>query len=448
MIGDRSSRELIVIRLWIIQELALPRPINILLLCGDREASPYDFRHALNLAGRQMYGTVMAGPWYMTNVMRLLALGEDAIERSLSSIVEEFRSARCHDPRDKIYGMLAMTRTEQTKKVIVNYNKSLLQVIIDAFPSLARLEKSPFHCYVANDTKGFIDTLSYLLPTEEDIQRWLSTSRHPPIKTVLRCPVGDDWKALDGRLTIVAVADDTFIRPPKEIDRLSPEPRMWISFFESEKADWQFIYTRFAPKATDRWIQYKYASTLSWPGGLSPSRMYGIRGNEHDNLLKQARIAGLGSKHSVTILPAFIPVPHKLGLEFRWNSQFKRFHIRDLCLPDPREWLQQITPRSTYAIESLVIVRHNPKAYYPLVPTTVDMNLEAVATMVRENLWQRKHVFEERVEEVTAKNEWRPYDFGLRHEVLVSCQRCSAQPDPLWETPNDMFRCECAWNVS
>jgi hypothetical protein len=52
------------------------------------------------------------------------------IEHSLFSILAVFCTSKCHDPRDRVYGLLAMV--EPMARPQVDYSRPTLAVFIDA----------------------------------------------------------------------------------------------------------------------------------------------------------------------------------------------------------------------------------------------------------------------------------------------------------------------------
>lgn len=69
---------------------------------------------------------------FMTALLNLRALrsGHD----SLPELVNRFRDAQCQDEKDRIYALLALTDPSTREKIVVDYSKSLIQVLLESYP--------------------------------------------------------------------------------------------------------------------------------------------------------------------------------------------------------------------------------------------------------------------------------------------------------------------------
>lgn len=119
-------------RLWVVQELMLAPSTTIYF--GDYELSKETLRWCCNVANRAMenhgYDTAKADTtlWSLADVTaRDRSNGIEPLE-TITTVFSWFMDHDCRDPRDKVYGLLALAETS----IVVDYTKSVEDVFWDA----------------------------------------------------------------------------------------------------------------------------------------------------------------------------------------------------------------------------------------------------------------------------------------------------------------------------
>ncbi|CAG5140183.1 uncharacterized protein ALTATR162_LOCUS653 [Alternaria atra] len=102
-------------RVWVVQEIALARARVV--VCGDVELAWSDL---LNAVARH-FDTLNRIP---------AVINETEHYRTLEMCLYKYCWNDCHDPRDKLYGLLGLTA--ERWRINVNYDKPLLEVYLDA----------------------------------------------------------------------------------------------------------------------------------------------------------------------------------------------------------------------------------------------------------------------------------------------------------------------------
>jgi hypothetical protein len=116
-------------RVWTVQESVLPHTPNF--VCGNRHIStdkPFAvWRWCSNHSSsccREMlgeFGTRTSNAFYSLNQLSdSCADVENGIE--IEGLLNDYRSRHCIDPRDKIYGLLGIARSEDAKLIVPNYS--------------------------------------------------------------------------------------------------------------------------------------------------------------------------------------------------------------------------------------------------------------------------------------------------------------------------------------
>lgn len=91
-------------RVWVLQEIALPALHKTSVVCGTKITTAERALHLLSLLKNQDCGT-------MIRIFVLLRQRKEGLQRSyLLDILVETRDRECADPRDKIYGVLSISR--------------------------------------------------------------------------------------------------------------------------------------------------------------------------------------------------------------------------------------------------------------------------------------------------------------------------------------------------
>ncbi|KAI0434618.1 hypothetical protein F5Y09DRAFT_356200 [Xylaria sp. FL1042] len=129
-------------RLWVVQEIASARKIQV--LCGDKSIRWDDLAFVLRFMGNPE----MLRSLQRTEEMGVVACDQDSlrhantilttkmsvssgISSSLAVVLCNFRSLKCKDPRDKVFGILGLVRSTDHPLMHPDYNKSEIQVYKD-----------------------------------------------------------------------------------------------------------------------------------------------------------------------------------------------------------------------------------------------------------------------------------------------------------------------------
>jgi hypothetical protein len=117
-------------RLWIIQELLLAR--SVIIHCRETWGIPLERVQAL-------VQTMEATIHPRINNSSLFLLWDSIYNREgrhLTQCIERYCHNDCQDPRDKVYALLGLVKTEE--QVPIDYKKSVTEVYIDTVNILAR----------------------------------------------------------------------------------------------------------------------------------------------------------------------------------------------------------------------------------------------------------------------------------------------------------------------
>lgn len=124
-------------RLWIIQDIVLAK--RLWLFCGPRFIAWDDFLFALE--GHRNYILPNRSRGDASDPVKLLRYLKESREtptaQPLSKLVHRFNTAKCHDRRDKIFGMLALAHKNSKHLVVIDYGKPLLQILLETYPCWA-----------------------------------------------------------------------------------------------------------------------------------------------------------------------------------------------------------------------------------------------------------------------------------------------------------------------
>ncbi|KAK5167350.1 uncharacterized protein LTR77_007049 [Saxophila tyrrhenica] len=127
-------------RLWIKQEVILAK--DVWLFQGEKAAHWNDVRFVSSLGRsranqpqiRRATGSAASHKPQAASMLSLLdyrALHYNNLD--LPELVVKFCNAGCQDARDKIYALLSLTNPDTRRQIAVNYQKPLLQVLLDNF---------------------------------------------------------------------------------------------------------------------------------------------------------------------------------------------------------------------------------------------------------------------------------------------------------------------------
>jgi hypothetical protein len=125
-------------RLWIVQELLLPKDIRILV-----EGNVWVSWKLLRMRHEELRGEIrerLPGTSWMVEAQYLRGIFAShtpvSVTYYITLNVRNFCDKKCADPRDKIYGLMALVKP--SSKVEVDYAKSVQQVYLDTMMSMIR----------------------------------------------------------------------------------------------------------------------------------------------------------------------------------------------------------------------------------------------------------------------------------------------------------------------
>lgn len=134
-------------RLWIKQEVLLAR--DVWFFSANEVANWKDVKFAANLPHErlrhrrphrtathsellQVSATATAQEPAIVALLNLRSSPDENI--GLPDLINRFRTAECHDPRDRIYALLSLVDPQTKSRIKVEYDKPLLQVLLENFP--------------------------------------------------------------------------------------------------------------------------------------------------------------------------------------------------------------------------------------------------------------------------------------------------------------------------
>ncbi|KAI8947944.1 heterokaryon incompatibility protein-domain-containing protein [Xylaria longipes] len=138
-------------RLWVVQEIASARHIKV--LCGDQSIQWED----LSLVIKFMGNPEMLRSLQTTEEMGVVACDQDSLRHaatilatrrsttadisySLAFLLPNYRSMKCKDPRDKVFGLLGLVRGIDHPLIRPDYSKNEIQVYRDTAEYLFTVE--------------------------------------------------------------------------------------------------------------------------------------------------------------------------------------------------------------------------------------------------------------------------------------------------------------------
>jgi hypothetical protein len=153
-------------RLWVVQELVLPKRFR--WLCGHTWIEPAVLaRHAI----RPFFinGRLSAAEWlvYRTESSQ----GDKTSE--LQQVLDRYAGMDCHDPRDKVYGLLGLVKKSERPEI--DYNKSIQQVYLDVVEIVGTSRSPAFYIKFAQNlgfTKADIWQLKHLFTYLQNCGIW------------------------------------------------------------------------------------------------------------------------------------------------------------------------------------------------------------------------------------------------------------------------------------
>ena len=124
---DAIRRNSYFTRLWIVQEIILAQSVRILVQGGIRVPwnNLFWLRTLLMDAGVRGYGVL---PFVL---FERPGASSGPRQSHLVDCVFRYRTSECTDPRDKVYGLLGIVQTEASKRIVVDYSKTVPELLLD-----------------------------------------------------------------------------------------------------------------------------------------------------------------------------------------------------------------------------------------------------------------------------------------------------------------------------
>ena len=123
-------------RIWIVQEFCLSRRFwlcmgSARMLWEDFNALWHKREHTSTILPARL--DTSARRIAMTKARLITAMKTKGVRQvDMDELIHTFRNHKCHDPRDHIYGMLAIMQPSDRAKLQVDYRKPVFQVFVDA----------------------------------------------------------------------------------------------------------------------------------------------------------------------------------------------------------------------------------------------------------------------------------------------------------------------------
>lgn len=131
-------------RLWIVQELLLAWEVSFWYRSDTLGWPDLEECRVLS-ASSQLIFIIRAKARKFTHQY-------EALSFDLAFVLKSFAGSKCRDPRDKVYGIMAMV--EENQRLDVDYNKSEAQLMVDCVVILfsSRLRSEPVHAESSYDS--------------------------------------------------------------------------------------------------------------------------------------------------------------------------------------------------------------------------------------------------------------------------------------------------------
>ncbi|KAK1058500.1 hypothetical protein LTR74_013389 [Friedmanniomyces endolithicus] len=383
----------------------------------------------------------------MTSLLSLRALHSG--DASLAELVTRFRQARCHDAKDRIYAMLALTHPDVRAQITVDYDKPFLQVLLENYHHWTGEREAWSSVNEAGarvaiyQFGSFCSQFAQLLPIGDLGLLYNS-------ETLRKAITARGVFAMSGLsqitfVSVLAAMDDSKIQPIAAVDELSSSNSGLVLRIVVGAQN-----PRHSRLTRDHFV---YAMTMPESGdlfGRIGSRMFFFRAREAQKL----RLVGNGSEAQTTSL-------HDSDLR-----------LSTRLLQHPRLWLRRQLPDASFQA-----IERRPKpaewarsARRELNDIAIECNGAATVALLSESKsFAATGLDEGRIDQlpgtdVECKNPdvndaaqasdlWSPYAFGLQHKLLDSCRTCrvwgtsSFNLQRQWPTESVREECECKWRL-
>lgn len=119
-------------RLWIWQEVWLPSPALIIVMCGPRIVPWESLRATIYSLNAKSASSHMVDLFNDGYCHKLFTLCRRNLGNSLENMIEKSKSSICLDPRDRIFALLSIVFSgDQQLGILPDYNKTLCEVYQD-----------------------------------------------------------------------------------------------------------------------------------------------------------------------------------------------------------------------------------------------------------------------------------------------------------------------------
>lgn len=389
-------------RLWIVQEVVLAK--RLFLFCGPKSISWEDFLFVL--AGTKWQIPSSTGQKSSSEALRLIhnlrRSRESSSAMPLSALVRQYRMAECQDGRDKIYGLLAIATIESKRRVTIDYNKHLLQVLIETFHAWASdwiLDQDnslkTWHQQYSFTPTLFCQQLSLLFPDPALIE----LCEKPGVRATMCTKVSlkGIWQKepLDLRPIATILPGKQDLVPNTTANTASSESSTnTVSHMVAANGFSSFIYTTVMPLPGDRFLDLGAIFLIVRHKESGPS------------------IVGRGIQQRGSSIESFL---------------------------DPHRWSAQILPDSIFRLSSSPGIDCKSQIMHKDRPSSTNcdgMNVVLNAAALVELLVAIKR----------QDRTWRPYSFGLRHAIVDLCTECRQNlHSTTFLTVLGYKSCQCLW---
>ncbi|OAP57007.1 hypothetical protein AYL99_09119 [Fonsecaea erecta] len=347
-VGKRAIADLISRpywgRLWIIQEVLLAQ--NLWVMAGSRSSDWDDLSQLVqpgHLYTRTGFEEEGAGKLSFKSIKRLKRGRPDV--RPMKELVRLFHTALCQDPRDKLYGLLALADESARDAVRVDYEEPILQVFAANYDLWS--DETDWSSPKAARTRSGYPALQTIADNN-----FLWSGRTNP------CPreaVNSASRKAHNPAIFINAVDAIYSDLISELDKISQDPGLrsklttemifQADFEPRQTSHYQTFAAVEAPGSTIVWMtpsemKYSvYVSEVSVRGDGSPARRFIV----YTTALPEDGDVFLHLSKMVIILR-----PIQMGLDIVGTGV--TVHGDGLSLPDPGQWFRGRIPGASYAL--------------------------------------------------------------------------------------------------
>ncbi|PPJ56795.1 hypothetical protein CBER1_05972 [Cercospora berteroae] len=374
---------------------------------------------------------------FMTALLNLRALrsGHD----NLPELVHRFKDAQCQDEKDRVYALLALTDPSTREKIVVDYSKPLIQVLLESYPywssdlvswlaieyGASKIPVYQHQSFVAQMSQILSPNKLYSISQEEDLasrataQAIFTTSGLSEVTSVQH---------------ITSIGSNTLTPASKSQQSALKEPALVLKVFTKtplpgrpHKQRGCFVYANAEPARGD---------------------MLGKIGNQLFFLRNQNSNDGTISARKLIIQATGIealPVT---------SSNPSSGHLSTQLYQHPCRWYQFRTASALFQIVDPS--SHEDRQRKPLRSArngvAILYNAPALVTLlIDSNVFQIDELQEHDGGQDNLPHVWSPYAFGQHYHILDSCHSCRTVGRTLaeerWGIHASEIReeCDCRW---